>query len=153
MPGYRPILYHFIQFGSHPSRAPSRNRNVTVVTAPNVDLPKLFSVTNLYAQFFAASGGRLPIFFAVSRPLLASAETKISVGPSRVTMPAELNEMVQYYYDQFGRGWDMGQAGRNLDVGHLEGGQGTCLDFGQSKGSATCSMLLCGTSTKSLYTL
>jgi len=58
-----------------------------------------------------------------------------------------------YYYDQFGRGWDMGQAGRNLDVGHLEGGQGTCLDFGQSKGSATCSMLLCGTSTKSLYTL
>jgi len=49
-----------------------------------------------------------------------------------------------YYYDQFGRGWDMGQAGRNLDVGHLEGGQGTYLDFGQSKGSATCSMLLCG---------
>jgi len=38
----------------------------------------------------------------------------------------------------------MGQAGRNLDVGHLEGGQGTYLDFGQSKGSATCSMLLCG---------
>ena len=95
MPGYRPILYHFIQFGSHPSRAPSRNRNVMVVTAPNVDLPKLFSVTNLYAQFFAASGGRLPKNFAVSRPLLASAETKISVGPSRVTMPAELNEMVQ----------------------------------------------------------
>ena len=47
----------------------------------------------------------------------------------------------------------MGQVGRNLDVGHLEGGQGTCLDFGQSKDSATCSMLLCGTSTKSLYTL
>jgi len=47
----------------------------------------------------------------------------------------------------------MGQAGRNLDVGHLEGGQGTCLDFGQSKGSATCSMLLRGTSTKALYTL
>ena len=50
-------------------------------------------------------------------------------------------------------GVDMGQAGRNLDVGHLEGGQGTCLDFGQSEGSATCSMLLWGTSTKSLYTL
>ena len=48
---------------------------------------------------------------------------------------------------------DMGQVGRNLDVGHLEGGQGTCLNFGQSKGSATRSMLLCGTSTKSLYTL
>ena len=59
---------------------------------------------------------------------------------------------ILYYYDQFGRGWDMGQVGRNLDVGHLEGGQGTCLDFGQSKDSATCSMLLCGTSTKSLYT-
>jgi len=62
-------------------------------------------------------------------------------------------EDILYYYDQFGRGWDMGQAGRNLDVGHLEGGQGTCLDFGQSKGSATCSMLLCDTSTNSLYTL
>ena len=58
-----------------------------------------------------------------------------------------------YYYDQFGRGWDMGQAGRNLDVGHLEGGQGTRLDFGQSKGSATCSMLLCGKGAKSSYTL
>jgi len=66
---------------------------------------------------------------------------------------AAQRSVILYYYDQFGRGWDMGQAGRNLDVGHLEGGQGTCLDFGQSKGSATCSMLLCGTSTKSLYTL
>ena len=47
----------------------------------------------------------------------------------------------------------MGQAGRNLNVGHLKGGQGTCLDFGQSEGSATRSMLLWGTSTKLLYTL
>ena len=45
----------------------------------------------------------------------------------------------------------MGQAGRNLNVGHLEGGQGIYLDFGQSKGSATCSMLLCGTGTKSVH--
>ena len=28
------VLYHFIQFGSHASRAPSKYRNVTVVTAP-----------------------------------------------------------------------------------------------------------------------
>jgi len=46
---------------------------------------------------------------------------------------------ILYYYNQFGRGWDMGQVGRNLDIGHLEGGRGTCLDFGQSKDSATCS--------------
>jgi len=31
------VLYHFIQFGSHASRAPSKYRNVTVVTAPTVD--------------------------------------------------------------------------------------------------------------------
>ena len=90
------LLYHFIQFGSHVSRAPSKYRNVTVVTAPKVDLPNFFPMTDLYAQIFAASGGKLPKIFAVSRPLWASAETKISVGPSRVTMPAELNEIVQY---------------------------------------------------------
>jgi len=58
-----------------------------------------------------------------------------------------------YYYDQFGWGWDMGQAGRNLDVGHLEGGQGTCSDFGQIKGSATCFTERYGTSTESLRAL
>jgi len=44
-------------------------------------------------------------------PTFWSAETKISVGPSRVTMPAELNEMVQYPHSQkyllfFGEGGD-----------------------------------------------
>ena len=90
------LLYHFIQFSSHASRVPSKYRNVTVVTATKVDLPKLFSVTNLYAQFFVASSSRLPKFFAMSWPPLVSAETKILVGLSRVTMPAKLNEMVQY---------------------------------------------------------
>jgi hypothetical protein len=32
----------------------------------------------------------------MSRQLWEGAETKISAGPSRVTGPAELNEMVQY---------------------------------------------------------
>jgi len=60
---------------------------------------------------------------------------------------------ILYYRNQLGREWDTGLAGRNLDVGYLEGRQGTCWDFGQSIGSATCSMLLCGTSTQSLHTL
>ena len=47
-------------------------------------------------QFVMASSSRLLKIFTVSRPLLVSAETKILVGPSRVTMPAELNKMVQY---------------------------------------------------------
>ena len=34
----------------------------------------------------------------MSRPLWVPAETKISAGMSRVTMPAELIEMVQYHY-------------------------------------------------------
>jgi len=82
-----------------------------------------------------------------------SREGRLSATSQGHLTMSRIQTGVLYYYDQFGRGWDMGQAGRNLDVGHLEGGQGTCLDFGQSEGSATCSMLLWGTSTKSLYTL
>ena len=33
---------------------------------------------------------------SLSRQFWQSAETKISAGPSRITGPAELNEMIQY---------------------------------------------------------
>ena len=46
-------------------------------------------------NFFAASGYRLPKNLPW-QPLLASAETKILVSLLQVTMPAKLNEMVQY---------------------------------------------------------
>ena len=45
---------------------------------------------------------------------------------------------VLYHFVQFGQGGTGGQAGRNLDVGHPEGGQGHLPDFGQSKSSAAC---------------
>jgi hypothetical protein len=39
---------------------------------------------------------KFPKNLGMSRQLWEVAETKISAGPSRVTGPAELNEMVQY---------------------------------------------------------
>ena len=40
--------------------------------------------------------------FHMSRQVCEVAESKISAGPSRITHPAELNEMVQYYRDGWG---------------------------------------------------
>jgi len=56
----------------------------------------------------------------MSPPLLASAETKISVGPSRVTMPAELNEMVQYHYESVHSAGGGGYAGGLLELEEFE---------------------------------
>ena len=36
-------------------------------------------------------------FFLLSRQFWQHAETEISAGPSRITRPAELNEIVQYF--------------------------------------------------------
>jgi hypothetical protein len=44
-------------------------------------------------------------FLGMSRQLLEGAETKISAGPSRVTGPAKLNEMVQYVATAIGMQW------------------------------------------------
>ena len=46
--------------------------------------------------------------------------------------------LLLYHFVQFSQGGTGGQAGRNLDVGHPEGGQGHLPDFGQSKSSAAC---------------
>jgi len=55
-------------------------------------------VTNI--QIFSSPAAlncrKFPKNLSMSRQLWEVAETKISAGPSRVTGPAELNEMVQY---------------------------------------------------------
>ena len=46
-------------------------------------------------KFQILVSARLPIFF-LSRRFWNYAETKISAGASRITRPAELNEILQY---------------------------------------------------------
>jgi hypothetical protein len=61
-------------------------------------IPKSSGEHVINKKFFVACGAKLPKFpknLGMSRQLWEGAETKISAGPSRVTGPAELNEMVQ----------------------------------------------------------
>src|SRR5258707_11371142 len=90
------ILYHFIKFGSHASRGPPKRRNVTEVTLIFLKCRTCLGSHPKNRKNFAACGTTPPKISCMSRQLWESAETKISARPSRVTGPAELNEILQY---------------------------------------------------------
>jgi hypothetical protein len=91
------ILYHFNQFVGHASRAFQNRRNVTIVTVILAKWRNHLAIMCRIWTFFVACGANLPKFSGMSRQNWEVSETIFSSGASRVTVPDELIEMVQYW--------------------------------------------------------
>ena len=75
---------------------PSKSLKCHVGHGNFCEVPNSFGDQVPNIENFVACGAKLPNIFYKSRQVWAVAETKISASPSRVTGPAELNEIAQY---------------------------------------------------------
>ena len=96
------VLYHFVQFGSHASRTPPERRIVTLVTLILARCGKLLAKSKSQKKklyIILCCEPKISCMIAekikLSHQFWQHAETKISADASRITPPAELNEMVE----------------------------------------------------------
>ena len=83
--------------GSHASRTPSRTPNCHTRHADFDQVPKSFGEYVPDIGIFRRLRRYIAENFHMSQQVYEVAENKISAGPSRITRPAELNEIVQYF--------------------------------------------------------